>query len=79
MKIIKEIRDHNYNRRLSKYFDMKNPVDRAIYEEIKAGKLTFAVVDLKEWICEICGASNNDESRYCWFCEAYNEAHLKHN
>jgi len=68
MKVIKNLHSNN-TRRLSKYFDMKNPVDREIMEQIKAGKLTVAVIDLQQWQCDICGATNSEPDQYCWFCE----------
>ena len=69
MKKIKTILHNNNNKRLSKFFNMKNPVDRVIFEKIKAGELTVCIVDLEKWQCEICGAENSNEEKYCWFCE----------
>ena len=68
MKIIKNLHSNNC-KRLSKFLDMKSPVDREILDQIKAGKLTVAVVDLQTWECEICGATNDNKNKYCWFCE----------
>ena len=69
MKKIKTILHNNNNKRLSKFFNMKNPVDRVIFEKIKAGELTVCIVDLEKWQCENCGAENSNEEKYCWFCE----------
>ena len=69
MKKIKELTNLDNNNRLAKLLDMKSPVDREIVRLIKAGELTVCVVDLQEWKCEICGATNDKKESFCWFCE----------
>ena len=47
MKIMMIIKDGHAVASLSKFFNMKNPVDREIMEKIKDGKFKVAVVELE--------------------------------